>query len=185
MLRLTSFSLKTSSAARTRSSVSACRLTAFSPAQEIVAPVPRKSNRVEISFSACRRALSTSCRSTLLTMSNDGFAATCFLLIYSGLGWSLVSRALYGCTRAAGVTCRRYPFPRGVWANRRRPFARALGNTAILACAEPVVLGQGGLPERPKGAVCKTVAKASEVRILHPPPGSDKAPDQRKCWLGA
>jgi hypothetical protein len=75
MFRLTSLSLKTSRAALARSSVSACRLTASSPAQEISAPVPRKSKRVESSFSACRRALSISCRSTLLTMSNDGFAA--------------------------------------------------------------------------------------------------------------
>jgi hypothetical protein len=35
----------------------------------------------------------------------------------------------------------------------------------------------GGLPERPMGADCKSVAKASKVRILHPPP---RASDQRK-----
>src|SRR5574342_281545 len=53
------------------------------------------------------------------------------------------------------------------------PFADNPGRTAILAtatCPGPpgAAACPGGLPERPKGAVCKTVAKASEVRILHP-----------------
>ncbi|MFD6610920.1 hypothetical protein ACFWD1_18790 [Micromonospora chalcea] len=30
-------------------------------------------------------------------------------------------------------------------------------------------------------APCKSVAKASEVRILYPPPGADAAPDQQEC----
>src|SRR3954447_26313806 len=71
MLRLISFSLNTSSAAATRSSVSAWSVTPFSPAQAMVALVPRKSNRWESSFPAWFSALSTSWRSTLLTTSKD------------------------------------------------------------------------------------------------------------------
>src|SRR5215218_5531524 len=74
MLRLISFSLKTSSAAVTRSSVSACSVTPSSPAHAIVALVPRKSKRCESSLPAWFRALSTSCRSTLLTTSKDASA---------------------------------------------------------------------------------------------------------------
>ena len=74
MFRLISFSLNTSTAAFARSSVSDSTLIASSPAQAIEVPVPRKSNRCESSFAAWFRALSTSCRSTLLTTSNDGSA---------------------------------------------------------------------------------------------------------------
>src|SRR3954469_8476134 len=71
MPRLTSFSLKTSSAAATRSSVSACRVTPLSPAQAMLALVPRKSKRWASSLPAWLSALSTSWRSTLLTTSKD------------------------------------------------------------------------------------------------------------------
>src|SRR5689334_1196414 len=71
MPRLISFSLKTSSAALTRSSLSAWRLTACSPAQLIDALVPRKSNRWDSSLAVWLSALSTSCRSTLLTTSKE------------------------------------------------------------------------------------------------------------------
>src|SRR5690349_20283012 len=71
MPRLISFSLKTSSAAFTRSSLSAWRLTACSPAQLIDALVPRKSNRWDSSLAVWLSALSTSCRSTLLTTSKE------------------------------------------------------------------------------------------------------------------
>src|SRR3954471_18338440 len=71
MPRLISFSLKTSSAAVTRSSVSACSVTPSSPAQAMLALVPRKSKRCESSLPAWFSALSTSWWSTLLTMSND------------------------------------------------------------------------------------------------------------------
>jgi hypothetical protein len=71
MPRLISFSLKTSSAAVTRSSVSACRVTPSSPAQAMLALVPRKSKRCASSLPAWFRALSTSWWSTLLTMSYD------------------------------------------------------------------------------------------------------------------
>src|SRR5689334_23964398 len=74
MPRLTSFSRNTSRAALTRSSVSACRVTPSSPAQAMLALVPRKSNRCASSLPAWFRALSTSWRSTLLTMSNDASA---------------------------------------------------------------------------------------------------------------
>src|SRR5215212_468214 len=74
MLRLISFSLNTSRAALTRSSVSACRVTPSSPAQAMVALVPRKSKRCESSLPAWFRALSTSWRSTLLTTSKDASA---------------------------------------------------------------------------------------------------------------
>jgi hypothetical protein len=39
------------------------------------------------------------------------------------------------------------------------------------------VVRHGGLPERPMGADCKSVAKATEVRILYPPHGAKSAPD--------
>src|SRR3954452_21859116 len=76
MPRLASFSRKTSSAAATRSSVSACRVTASSPAQATVALTPRKSKRWESSLPAWFSALSTSWPSTLLTTSKDASAMT-------------------------------------------------------------------------------------------------------------
>src|SRR5690349_4842813 len=68
--RLTSLSLKTSSTALARSSLLA-RISTDSPDQEMDAPTPRKSNRLLISLAAWFRALSTSCLSTLLTMSKN------------------------------------------------------------------------------------------------------------------
>src|SRR4051795_12409774 len=79
MPRLISFSLKTSSAAVTRSSVSACSVTPSSPAHAMLALVPRKSKRWASSLPAWFRALSTSWWSTLLTMSNDESAMALFL----------------------------------------------------------------------------------------------------------
>src|ERR1041384_502182 len=79
MLRLTSFSWKTSIAALQRSSVSEVKVIASSPAQATVVLVPRKSKRVLSSLAAWLSALSTSCRSTLLTTSNDGSATTSLL----------------------------------------------------------------------------------------------------------
>ena len=69
--RLMSLSLKTSSTAVARSSADAVISMACSPCHSIVAPVPLKSKRVAISRAVCPRALSTSWRSSLLTMSND------------------------------------------------------------------------------------------------------------------
>src|SRR5437763_14517407 len=44
-----------------------------------------------------------------------------------------------------------------------------------LRCGAAMRRGTGGLPERPMGADCKSVAKATTVRILHPPPGTGSA----------
>src|SRR5665648_297828 len=38
----------------------------------------------------------------------------------------------------------------------------------------------GGLPERPMGVDCKSIAKASKARILHPPLRAERASDLRK-----
>ena len=54
-----------------RSSAEALISIASSPAHSMLAPVPLKSNRVAISRAVCPRALSTSWRSILLTMSKD------------------------------------------------------------------------------------------------------------------
>ena len=43
----------------------------------------------------------------------------------------------------------------------------------------------GGLPERSKGTVCKTVAKATLVRTQHPPHPAETAPDQHVRVSGA
>src|SRR3954452_1029372 len=74
MPRLIRISWNTSTAARHRSSVSARMAMVSSPDQLTSAPVPRKSNRVDNSLPAWLIALVTSCRSTLLTTSNDGSA---------------------------------------------------------------------------------------------------------------
>src|SRR3954449_8762204 len=70
-LRLISLSLKTSSTADARSSAFAEISTACSPERLMVAPVFLKSNRWLISRCAWLIALSISCWSSLLTMSND------------------------------------------------------------------------------------------------------------------
>src|SRR6476660_5331736 len=41
---------------------------------------------------------------------------------------------------------------------------------------------QGRLSERPMEADCKSVAKATKVRILHLPPSAPRGPDQRQRW---
>ncbi len=77
MDRLTSFSLNTSSAALARSSVSALIVMPSSPLHSIEALVPWKSKRWASSLAAWLSALSASCRSILLTTSNDGSAMAC------------------------------------------------------------------------------------------------------------
>src|SRR4051794_34749676 len=69
--RLTSLSLKTSRTALARSSAEALISMACSPCHSIRAPVPLKSKRVATSRAVWPIALSTSCRSILLTMSNE------------------------------------------------------------------------------------------------------------------
>jgi hypothetical protein len=74
------------------------------------------------------------------------------------------------------MTCRPYPV-----ADRAR-------RTAILlsaAAGAPAVQCPGGLPERPMGADCKSVAKATEVRILYPPPEVGTASEAAETRSGA
>src|SRR5829696_195667 len=71
MSRRMSFSLKTSMAALTRSSVEEVIVMFSSPCHAMDVSVPRKSKRVASSLAAWFSALSTSWRSTLLTTSND------------------------------------------------------------------------------------------------------------------
>ncbi len=61
------------------------------------------------------------------------------------------------------------------------------GRLSLLPPLRPERSGMcpGGLPERPKGAVCKTVAKAPVVRIHHPPPPAQTARILRKRGLRA
>src|SRR2546421_1433413 len=53
-----------------------------------------------------------------------------------------------------------------------------------LRCARHGATRHGGLPERPMGADCKSVAKATKVRILHPPQPVRTAPDLGKPGRG-
>ena len=69
MSRRMSFSLNTSTAALTRSSVDEVMVIVSSPCHSMRVSVPRKSKRVDSSLAAWLRALSTSWRSTLLTTS--------------------------------------------------------------------------------------------------------------------
>jgi hypothetical protein len=66
------------------------------------------------------------------------------------------------------------------------PVADSAGCTAILsfAAAPGAVARPGGLPERPMGADCKSVAKATKVRILHPPLARDRPRELRKRLPG-
>src|SRR5699024_6251547 len=66
----------TSKIASTRSGALATITTASWPLQEIEAPTPRKSYRWDTSLAVWLSALSTSCRSTLLTTSNEESLAT-------------------------------------------------------------------------------------------------------------
>src|SRR6201999_2989388 len=77
--RLTSLSLNTSRTALARSSLLARISTPCSPDQAIDAPTLRKSNRWLTSLPAWFSALSTSCRSSLDTMSNEASAGISLL----------------------------------------------------------------------------------------------------------
>src|SRR3954466_15011771 len=96
-----SFSLKTSSAAATRSSVSACSVTPSSPAHAMVAFVPRKSKRCDSSLPAWLRALSISWRSTLLTTSKDA----------SAMSFPSAVRTSLGCPRSPSAVLYSPPVP--------------------------------------------------------------------------
>src|ERR1700679_4080420 len=120
MSRRISFSLKTSTAALTRSSVELVNSIASSPFQAILVSVPRKSNRVESSLAAWLRALSTSCRSSLLTTSNDESAIGYVPFLRS---WPFVIRAHLRCrlaTRTTPADC-----PSGQWERTVNPSANA------------------------------------------------------------
>src|SRR3954451_19674238 len=104
-------------------------MTIVSPLHAIDASTFLKSYRCEISLAAWLSALSTSCRSTLLTTSNEDSLATAH-------PFDRAPRGLPGTSgRPPAGAC--YP------CTRRRPSRR-----------------RGGLPEWPKGAVCKTVGIA-------------------------
>src|SRR6266545_1143218 len=172
MPRLISFSLKTSSAASTRSSVSAWIVTPYSPDQEIDALVPRKSNRCDSSLAAWFSALSTSCRSTLLTTSNDESATASDLR----------------CVRdaARGYPPRRPPVeaptPTG-----RPPGGVPVGEGPCQACILPRVPSAlrsttlAGCPSGQRERSVKPSAQPTLVRTQHPPPQphSSKTPAQR------
>src|SRR5271156_1642361 len=120
MSRRISFSLKTSTAALTRSSVELVSSIASSPFHAILVSVPRKSNRVESSLAAWLRALSTSCRSSLLTTSNDESAIGYVPFLRS---WPFVIRVHLRCrlaTRTTPADC-----PSGQWERTVNPSANA------------------------------------------------------------
>src|SRR5256885_17122517 len=81
---------------------------------------------------------------------------------------------------------------RCVWSGRSR---RADGTRLHKADTVPLSLlalrrhgaaaPSGGLPERPMGADCKSVAKATKVRILHPPHQARTAPDLGELRWGS
>ena len=63
-----------------------------------------------------------------------------------------------------------------------------VGAAPDLRCLPRLLLSfqthHGRLSERPMEADCKSVAKASKVRILHLPPSAPRGPDQRKRRSG-
>src|SRR6266487_3127356 len=128
--------------------------TASSPAQAIDAFVPRKSKRCASSFAVWLSALSTSCRFTLLTTSNDG-SAIGRLSPPCVLTWHDRTR----CPAAPAHPPVRYPAPSD--GQRRHPSAAPT---------------PGGLPERPKGAVCKTVGTAYDGSNPSPATTCEDAP---------
>src|SRR3954470_11554908 len=158
MLRLISFSLNTSSAALTRSSVSACRVTAFSPAHATEAFVPRKSNRVDSSLAVWLRALSTSCRSTLETMSNDG-SLTAQSSPHAARRRVAGSTPRWVTATAYGSDHHPPPPPThpGLPPPSPHPVSSLVPGPQNPRTPAPP---HGRLPERPKGAVCKTVGSA-------------------------
>src|SRR3954451_7832382 len=105
-LRLMRRSLNTSRTAFTRSSVLALISTPFSPLHAMEAPVFLKSKRCPTSLAAWLMALSTSCRSTLLTTSNDE-SATCLPPLSCRAQTSRVARVVKGSgLKIRGLTLR-------------------------------------------------------------------------------
>src|SRR5262249_42129042 len=161
--RRTSLSLKTSRTALARSSLLA-RISTVSPDQEIPAPTPRKSNRVLISLAAWFSALSTSCLSTLLTMSKNDSATP------------RSSRVLVP-HRSPGAS--RIPPGAGTGGHASRSCdGHAWCSLSFTVPSD--VAARGRLPEWPKGAVCKTVGLAYDGSNPSPATTSENGP-----WAGA
>src|SRR6185437_9983052 len=112
--------------------------TPSSPDHAMLVLVPRKSKRWPTSLAAWLSALSTSWRSTLLTTSNDASAMIVSPSLLESCRTDGIGRTQGG--RSGPCPCR--------LTNRRR-------STPVTRAAVP-----GGLPEWPKGAVCKTVGSA-------------------------
>ena len=126
--RRISFSLNTSTAALARSSVEETISMVSSPFHSMVVSVPRKSNRVLSSLAAWFSALSTSWRSTLLTMSNDESAT--FGVLPRVIG-RFVSSVHPRCTlldascRVFLARCFQAGCPSGQWERTVNPSANA------------------------------------------------------------
>src|SRR6266511_1321217 len=150
--RFTSLSLNTSSTALARSSVFAW-MSIDSPDHLMPASTFLKSNRWLTSLAAWLRALSTSWRSTLLTMSKED------------------SEAMWGFLSFADDTdC-------------------VVGRSLLYRLSGYSTKSPGGLPERPKGADCKSVGvclRRFEPCTRHPASrGTNSAPGLRKRGSGA
>src|SRR6266496_2876485 len=157
--RLTSLSLNTSRTALARSSLLARMSTAWLPDQEMDAPTPRKSNRVPISLAAWLSALSTSCRSSLDTMSKeDSCDATAPRL---------------GDKRRPACRTRHV-----LWsAAQPYPAYRAVASSAILAMP-PALRHTAGCPSGQRERSVKPSAQPTLVRTQHLP-----LPAKTARWL--
>ena len=143
--RRISFSLNTSTAALARSSVEETISMVSSPFHSMVVSVPRKSNRVLSSLAAWFSALSTSWRSTLLTMSNDESAT--FGVLPRVIG-RFVSSVHPRCTlldascRVFLARCFQAGCPSGQWERTVNPSANAYtGSNPVPATMVVVSLG--------------------------------------------
>ena len=172
--RLTSLSLNTSRTALARSSLLARISTPWSPDQAIDAPTLRKSNRVLISLPAWFSALSTSCRSSLDTMSNEESAGIWLLLGHE---------ALKAGSRLDGILVRGHAETPGGGPWHRGLGSRPAHSPLFFSVPPGARRHPGRLPERPKGAVCKTVGYA--FGGSNPPPATscENGPLAANCRL--
>src|SRR5262249_18912936 len=170
--RRTSLSLKTSRTALARSSLLA-RISTASPDQEIAAPTPRKSNLVLISLAAWFRALSTSCLSTLLTMSKND---------------SATPRSSLALARIAPL---RYPDPARTQAPEAMHPAGATGMPGVRfpSLGRPVWRHEAGCPSGQRERSVKPSAKPTQVRTLDLPPIDPQVrpglSDRVSIWRGS
>src|SRR5579864_9109052 len=147
--RLTSLSLNTSRTACARSSLLARISTAWSPDQAMDAPTPRKSNRVPISLAAWFSALSTSCRSSLDTMSKeDSCAATTSRLDGPATGRQTVP----GLTAFGLTACRVLGYPSLCRPRRRHTAGCPSGQRerSVKPSAQPTLVRTQHLPHPAK-----------------------------------